>query len=105
MDAALYMNRGQVHVKLDPADGEALAKRHGLHVAGINGQTAYVKVTAAQAGVADLQAPLHAAVKRALERELKAPEGSAGSTGDFCLETGLAFPVTGWCDVCEQFCG
>ena len=103
-EAALYMNRTHVHVKLDPADGGAFAARNGFHVPGVNGQTAYVRVTPAQAGDPGLQEELRAAVARALAREITASDPAA-TTEDFCLETGLALPVTGWCDDCEQYCG
>lgn len=101
-DAALYMNVGHVHVKLDPADGEAFAARTGFHLSGVNGQTAYVRVTAAQADDPQWADELTAAVTRAFQRSITAPV--PGRAEAFCLETFVALPVTGWCDDCEQVC-
>ena len=103
-EAALYMNRTHVHVKLDPADGGGVRGAKRVPRARRERADRLREGYGPQAGDPGLQEELRAAVARALAREITASDPAA-TTEDFCLETGLALPVTGWCDDCEQYCG
>lgn len=105
LDAALYMNVRDCHIKLNPSDAEQTAQRNGLRLAGVNGQTGYVFVGSDDAGRSDLQTELDAAVLRALRRELGGPStGVFGRAAAVCPTTGLQLPANGYCDDHEGAC-
>ncbi len=101
-DAALYVSARDAHIKLNPADAEKVAHRTGLRLADVNGQTGYVFVSSRDAGRADLQEELDAAVLRALRRHL--PGAGVGRPAAVCPTTGLQLPASGYCDEHEGAC-